>query len=187
MSCKKDIFKETLLEVIADDQEMTIDYLRKGLVTSCFSTAKEPLAHCVSQYMGNMHYVLVASPEFKKKYFSNTQHKKNLLKAPSVVFDKNDYLNKHYLSKFFDIEETPENISMMPSVQGFKRFALHGYAYALIPEIDVRDEVTKGKLINLFPSKIWKMPVYFHVWEVHLNEHKKFFDNFIKQVKAQLS
>ena len=31
------------LEIISDDQEVTIDYLKKGLVTACLSTSKKPI------------------------------------------------------------------------------------------------------------------------------------------------
>jgi len=163
------------LEVIADDQEITLDYLRKGLVSACASTIAKPINGCQAKLIGFFDYVLVASPTFIKKYFAKNKNTvDNLLQAPSVIFDSKDYLHARYLEKFFKIANAQLNHHTIPSVAGFRQFALKGYAYALIPEIDIKNELKQKKLINLFPDKVWQMPIYWHSWAIENNNYKAF-------------
>ncbi len=170
------------LEIIADDQEITQDYLRKGLVSACASTSSQAITGCQSQFLGYFDYVLVASPVFIKKYFPNQKNiKQKLLQAPSVIFDNKDYLHARYLKHFFDITDIELNHHVIPSVAGFAQFAINGYAYALIPAIDIATELKQKKLINLFPDKIWQMPVYWHSWAIE-NKNYKLFNELVLKI-----
>jgi LysR family transcriptional regulator (chromosome initiation inhibitor) len=66
----------------------------------------------------------------------------------------------------------------VPSVAGFRQFALRGYAYGLIPEIDIRRDLQQKKLINIIPDKIWQMPLYWHQWTFE-NEKLQVFSNLV--------
>ena len=169
------------LEIISDDQEVTLDYLRKGLVSACASTMAQPVHGCHAELIGFVDYVLVASPSFIKKYFIHKNVIENLLQAPSVIFDSKDYLHARYLEKFFKIVHAQLNHHIIPSVSGFRQFAIKGLAYALIPEIDIRKELSQNRLINLFPDKIWKMPVYWHSWVIE-NKNYKAFNKLVAKV-----
>jgi len=163
------------LEIIADDQEKTLAYLQNGIVAACASTSEKSPAGCKSDFLGYFDYILVASPAFAHKYFSNEKHiKKNLIQAPSIMFDQNDCLHEKYLQHFFHLDDQEITYNVIPSVAGFRQFALLGYAYALIPYIDIIHEIKQKKLINLFPNKVWKMPVYWHSWNVESKIYKQF-------------
>lgn len=170
------------LEIIADDQELTLQYLQKGLVSACASTSKKSLTGCKAEFIGYFDYVLVATPTFIKKYFRNHHiSKKDLLSAPTLLFDQNDKLFHDYLRNYFHIENVNlENFHVIPSVAGFKKFAVEGYAYGLIPYIDIAEELKQKRLINLFPDKIWHMPVYWHSFEVETAAYRLFNDLVLK-------
>ncbi len=174
------------LEIISDDQEVTLDYLRKGLVSACASTTAQPIHGCHAKLIGFFDYILVASPSFIKKYFTNNKDIiASLLQAPSVNFDSKDYLHVRYLEKFFRITNAQLNQHIIPSVSGFRQFAIKGLAYALVPEIDIKKELIKNKLINLFPDKIWKMPVYWHSWAIE-NKNYKAFNKLVSKVASDI-
>lgn len=174
------------LEVIADDQEVTLDYLRKGLVSACASSMAKPINGCQVEFIGFFDYVLVASPAFIKKYFSKNKNiAASLVQAPSIIFDNQDNLHVRYLEKFFKVAKAPLNHHVIPSVAGFRQFALKGYAYALIPEIDIKKELKQKKLINLFPDKIWRMPVYWHSWAIE-NKKYKAFNALVRKVAGDI-
>lgn len=174
------------LEIISDDQEVTLDYLRKGLVSACLSTTEKPITNCVATFLGYMDYILVASPAFYKKYFKDKKSiKKNLLKAPAVIFDNKDYLHARYLKHFFKINHETPKYHTVPSVTGFRKFAIHGYAYALIPKIDIVNELNKNKLISILPNKPWKMPLYWHHWAIESEAYKNFNDLVIGVAKEK--
>ncbi len=162
------------LEIIADDQDVTFKYFQNGLVSACASTEAKSLAGCQVDFLGYFDYVLVASPEFKKRYFKNEKdYRGNFLKAPAIIFDNKDKLHAHYLKDFFHLNDFPFPYHTIPSVAGFRQFALKGYAYALIPEMDILVELKQQKLVKLYPHKTWQMPVYWHHWAIETQTYKK--------------
>ncbi len=171
---KANIFNQIILEIIADDQEITLDYLKQGLVSACLSTSNKSHSGCYAEFIGDMEYLLVASPEFKEKYFNKRSHKENLLQAPAIIFDSKDTLHERYLQRFFNIYEPPKHCHLVPSVSGFREFALRGYGYALIPKIDIKQDLDQEKLINLYPNKVWHMPLYWHSWAIESSVYKAF-------------
>lgn len=95
----------------------------------------------------------MASPTFVEKYFSFENPIECLQNAPAIKFDKNDYLHERYLEKFFGINGSELKYNVIPSVKGFKKFALLGYGYALIPKIDILDELKTKQLVQIYPDK----------------------------------
>lgn len=175
------------LEIIADDQELTLDYLRKGLVSACASTTNKQISGCKAEFMGYFNYVLVASPEFKKKYFSkNRSIQDNLLAAPAVIFDDKDKLHSEYLKYYFNLNSSSVEYHIIPSVKGFRLFAENGYACALIPEIDILAELDQKKLVKIFPDKPWKMPMYWHSWSIENTVYQQFNELVLKTTSKLL-
>ena len=170
------------LDIIADDQDRTLHYLQKGLVSACASTTKKAITGCKAEFIGYFDYALVASPAFKKTYFQGSHiTKQHLLEAPTLLFDQHDKLHADYLKHFFKIDDMNLKFChIIPSVHGFKQFALRGYAYVLIPYIDIIQELKNKQLINLFPDKMWQMPVYWHTFEIETHAFRLFNELVIK-------
>lgn len=179
---EKGLFSKIVLEIIADDQELTLDYLKNGLVSACLSTYPKEIVGGKVHFLGDMEYVLAASPQFTQKYFGKKNQKQSLLNAPAVKFDQNDKLHERYLEKFFDLNGEEINFHVVPSVRGFKKFVLAGYGYALIPKIDIQNELKKGQLVALYPDKIWKVPLYWHYWAIQSNFYQEFNTTLIHHV-----
>ena len=181
-----DLFREIILEVIADDQELTLNYLKNGLVSACLSTAEKAVLGGEVQFLGNMEYLLVASPSFIKRHFSKKDLKQNLRTAPGIKFDQNDQLHGKYLETFFHLNEKELNTHVIPSVRGFKQFALLGYGYALIPKIDIVEELKKKQLVTL-SDKLWNLPLYWHSWAIEAKIYRKFNEEIIRYLTKKLS
>lgn len=190
---KLDLCKDILLEIIADDQDLTLDYLKKGLVSACLSTSGKEIMGGKVTFLGNMEYLLVASPKFIKNYFPALNalktHKndiKYLLEAPALKFDKNDVLHEQYLEKFFGLRKPELNYQIIPSVRGFKQYAMLGYGYGLIPKIDIIEELKQNKLIPLYSNKVLEIPMYWHSWSVTSKAYQNFNENIIRHAKSYL-
>jgi LysR family transcriptional regulator (chromosome initiation inhibitor) len=183
---ERDIFKGMIVEIVDDDQELTLDYLRNGFVSGCLSTSEKEIVGGRVEFLGNMEYLLVASPDFVKTYFSKGSPKECLRHAPAIKFDQNDRLHERYLEKYFNLDGKDVNYHVVPSVRGFKKFALLGYGYALIPRIDMAEELKNKKLIQLYEDKTWKVPLYWHYWAVDSTFYRKFNEEIIHQMKGQL-
>lgn len=180
-----ELFSDVSLEIIADDQERTLNYLKNGQVSAALSTSKKEIQGGKCIFLGNMTYTMVASPAFIKK-FSPQKSVNNLLKAPALKFDSNDNLHERYLERFFDINDFDINYHVMPSVDGFRKLALLGYAYGLVPKIDIKEDLKRKRLIELFPNKIWEVPLYWHTFSTLSPFYEKFHRNFIFHVKKIL-
>lgn len=180
------VFQDVLLEIIVDDQERTLEYLKNGLVSACLSTyAKEILGGRV-QFLGNMEYLLVASSAFVEKFFSKGSFVECLKNAPALKFDANDLLHERYLEKFFNLDGRDLNYQVVPSARGFKKFALLGYGYALIPKIDILEELKGGKLVQLQSDKVWKIPLYWHHFAIESPLYQKFNRDMIRLATDKL-
>lgn len=175
-------FNHITLEVIADDQELTIDYLKNGRVSACLSTSEKEILGGKVAYLGKMEYYLVASPALIKSY-----PKQLLQKATAIKFDQNDKLHERYLEKYFGIDGTNLKFHVIPSVKGFKQFALLGYGYGLIPKIDIVHELKTKQLINLYPNKIWEIPLYWHYWDVQSKFYQQFNTDMIRFIKRSFA
>ncbi len=183
---EKKLFGEMTLEIIADDQELTIEYLKKGVVSACLSTSEKEIVGGKCDFVGEMEYVLAASPAFAKKYFSKGSAKECLQKAPAIKFDQNDWLHERYLEKYFHFGGEKISFHVIPSVRGFKKFALMSYGYGLIPRIDIEKELKQKKLVQLYPGKTWKIPLYWHSWQVQSKFYQRINYEMISHVKKKL-
>ncbi len=172
------------IEIRADDQELTLNYLKQGLVHACLSTQEKSIIGCEVTFLGEMDYALVAAPAFIHKHFTHKKiSKKNLLEAPAVIFDQNDTLHQAYLKKFFNISEKIHHYHSIPSIAGFRNITKQGLAYGLIPIIDIETELNTGALTHLFPKKIWHMPLYWHSWQLQSHVYNEFTSLVIKVAK----
>ncbi len=180
---QKDIFQDITLDIIADDQERTLTYLKNGTVSSCLSTQKKEILGGKAAFVGNMHYVLAASPVFVKKYFSSDDFQD----APAIKFDHNDNLHERYLEKYFGMDGSSLKFHVVPSVRGFKQFALLGYGYGLIPKLDILEELKTGQLIQIYSDKTWDIPLYWHTWSVQSPFYQNFHQDMVRLARKKLS
>ncbi|CEK09232.1 ArgP/LysG family DNA-binding transcriptional regulator [Legionella hackeliae] len=168
------------IDIITDDQEVTIDYFRKGSVSACVTTYDRALPGCECSLLGHMTYLLVASPDFINRHFNNKRTvEENLLRAPSIVFDNRDRLPEHFLNHFFKKTLQLRHYHRVPSVQAYKQFALQGYGYGWIPSLDITNELENGQLQELFPDMRWQMALYWHYWQLPAKQYQQ----FIKKVE----
>jgi LysR family transcriptional regulator (chromosome initiation inhibitor) len=161
-----------LLKIIADDQDVTLNYFKNGSVSACASGVASPLSGGKTEFLGYLDYVLVASLAFYQKFFENKDVNTAFSQAPAILFDHQDQLHAQYLATFFNLTEFDFPHHTVPSVAGFKQFVCNGYAYALIPKLDVVNELENGVLIELYPKNILAMPIYWHTWALEMKNYR---------------
>ena len=175
------------IDIITDDQEVTIDYFRQGSVSACITSHDKALPGCECVLLGHMDYLLVASPDFIARHFNNKKSiEENLATAPVIIFDERDRLPEQYFNHFFNKPLILGHHHKVPSVQGYKHFALHGYGYGLIPSLDISEEVASGQLQEICPDKPWLMPLYWHYWQLPARKYQLFTEKIMKGAKRFL-
>ncbi len=180
-------FQTFHLEVITEDQELTLDLLENARVLACISTNHKRMSGCDSAFLGEFEYVLVCSSQFKEKYFKNDRSlKDNLLDSPYLSFNYKDQLNQVYMDRMFNCELNADNTHIIPSVKGFREMTLAGFGWALIPKIDILDCLEDGRLIILESKKTWRMPLYWHYWQLPDRKYQRLNQLFIEKAQKRL-
>ena len=178
----------TLFEIWAEDQSQTIRLVSSGLVEVCISSEKQAVKGYDTVYLGSMDYYCVGTPEFKNKYF----HKKKLIdalkQAPATIFDKHDQVHGIFLEHQLGVPETDLTFPYheIPSNHCFVELILAGQCFGMVPSHEVSDHLSSGRLIELFPGKRHRVPLYLHSWSYGRAELRQITEIFIEAARKSL-
>ncbi len=177
------IAKTLNLQIYADDQDVTLNYLKSGQVDMCISSQGKALPNHSVTKLGEMKYTLVCSKNFFKEYFNKGVNRQSLKDAPLVVFDRFDKVQHIYLKEHYNLE-TFTYINSMPSVLSFKQAIIGGYGYGLLPVIDVGGEIKSKRIIQLNPTKDFSIPLFLHKWDYQREHIKKLTEKIIRAAEV---
>lgn len=154
--------KNRRLQTKVADQSKTRDLLKKGEVVAVLSDVGSSIAGGQSLYLGVMEYTLVASPEFIEHYLRADYREKDIHNVPVLIFDENDQLWSSYQHQVLGLEDNAGPSHWLPSTQGFVHMLLNHSVCALVPRIQVKQALADARLVELFPKKVLKVPLYWH-------------------------
>ncbi len=140
------------LNLLIEDENRTIDRLRRGEAFGAITTQQEALPGCQSELLGYMDYVLTASPNFIAQYFPHGLTEEALRKAPGVAFDQRDDMHVSFVEKHFGLPPGSYPCHTVRSSEAFVALAKAGVAYCLIPKLQITAELTSGQLVELMPD-----------------------------------
>ena len=163
-----------VLEVLAEDQELTHEYLKGGRVFGCVSARHTPLQGCKVEKLGTMHFYLTATPEFAAQWFGKGVGRKSLLKAPGVIFDDKDHMLHDFLAKKFKITLESPPLHVIPALAEYERFITAGLAYGLLAKSQVEAAFLEGRLIDLAPGRDMPLDLFWHCWQLQTDIGAKF-------------
>ena len=146
--------------------------LKRGEVYGAISSRDKAVSGCKVQYLGDLQYILCASPRFKQKYFANGLTPENLDKAPAVDFDQNDNMHRSYLHKYFDYSGDSFPCHRVRSSEAFITMALADIAYSILPITQAQPYLKTGELIDLAPNAHLIQQLYWHSWVLEKGVHK---------------
>jgi len=154
------------MEIITDDQDFTQEWLREGQVLGCVTTLKQALRGCKVVPLGAMDYVVVASADYARQHCPKglTQH--NFRSMPFIAFNRKDDGQAEFVSKAFGLKRVTLNQLFVPSSEGQVRAALSGWGVSVLPELLVRGLLEQGALVNLAPSHVLPIQLYWHCWNL---------------------
>ena len=154
------------LEIIADDQDFTQEWLRSGQVLGCVTTLKQALRGCRMVPLGSMRYVAVAEAEFAARCLPRglTQH--SFREVSFVSFNRKDDMAVEFVARAFGLKRVSLHQLFVPSTAGQLRAVEAGWAVAILPEILVRDALAEGRLVDLAPGQTLSIALYWHCWNL---------------------
>jgi len=154
------------LEIIADDQDFTQDWLREGQVLGCVTTLKQALRGCKVVPLGAMEYVAVASPVAIEYFCPGGLSAHSVIKMPFIAFNRKDDLPAEFISRAFRLKHVHLNQCFVPSSEGQVRAVLAGWGASVVPELLVRPFVASGQLKLLAPNSALDVSLYWHCWNL---------------------
>lgn len=154
--------QNVLLELVVEDQEVGLKRMRAGEVAGCVCAAERPVAGANSLALGAMPYLAVASPAFMRRCLADGVDATTLPQAPAIVFGADDQLQHRYLAALGVTGSFAYHLC--PSSEGFVRLLESGLGWGMVPELQVREELAQGKLVELIPGRAIHVPLYWHYW-----------------------
>lgn len=169
---------QVLLDLRVDDQDQTHKLLRNGEVLGCISSEKQPVQGCVAAFIGTMVYRMVATPEFKARYFPKGLARECLPHAPAVIYNHWDDLHARFLEKKFKGSAREVPAHYFPSPEQFVGIIFSGRAYGMVPDLQAAPLMQAGDLMDLDPGRWEAVDLYWHRWNIR----SELLDEFSKAI-----
>ena len=154
------------IEVIADDQDFTHEWLRSGQVLGCVTTLKQALRGCKLAPLGSMRYIAIAAPDFAREHLPQGLSAHNFRALPFAAFNRKDDMQAEFVGKAFGLKHVSLKQVFVPSSEGQVRAVLAGWGLSVVPELLVRGLIERGRLVNAAPQHQQKVALYWHCWNL---------------------
>ena len=174
------------LNLLIEDESRSLERLKRGEAFGAISLHAEPPTGCRSDALGQMDYLLVATPEFKQRYFAQGLSLAALQLSPAVAFDQRDDMHARYIEQHFGLPPGDYPCHAVRSAEAFVAIARSGAAYCLIPKLMIEKDLQTGSLIELYPQGKLTEPLYWHRWLLERGIHKDLSLRLIKYARQTL-
>jgi LysR family transcriptional regulator (chromosome initiation inhibitor) len=150
---------DALLDVVLEDQDHTVQALRRGEVLAAVTAHAAPVQGCRSVPLGRLAYAAVASPGFVAKHFGSGVDARSLRRAPSLRFSAHDDLQDRWVRRQLGrAVELPRH--GLPSTAAFVEAARRGLGWGLNPVALVEPLLARGELVELVPHRRLDTPLH---------------------------
>jgi LysR family transcriptional regulator, chromosome initiation inhibitor len=151
-----------LLDVVLDDEDHTLEWLRSGSVLAAVTANRRPVQGCNSVGLGPLRYHAVATPAFMRQHFPQGVSAAALSQAPCLRFNRKDLLQSQWMQRLCRREiEAPTH--WLPSTQAFVDATLAGVGWSMNPAPLLERPLADGSLVELVPGRDLLVPLYWQV------------------------
>ncbi|MCX8953681.1 LysR family transcriptional regulator ArgP [Ruegeria sp. NA] len=142
---------DMLFDLVIDDQDHSADWLRRGEVSAAVTVGGQTVTGCDAIPLGVLRYLPTASPGFINTWFRDKVTEAELGKAPCLVFNQKDGLQRAWI-----VQHTGKRLSppshFLPSSHGFVDAAIAGLGWGMNPAALVREVLKQGLLRPIVPD-----------------------------------
>ncbi len=154
------------LEIITDDQDFTVEWLREGRVLGCVTTLPAALRSCKVTPLGAMRYVAVAQTAFAQARCPAGLTAHNFSQLPFIAFNRKDDLQSEFVAQKCGLKQVGLSQLYVPSSTGQVRAVLDGWGVSVLPELLVREHLRSGALVDVMPGQALHVALYWHCWNL---------------------
>lgn len=168
-----------ILDLIVENEDVTFERLKSGKVLACVSTSEKRLAGCDVAKISSMKYLMLATVEFRDKYFAAGLTPEAILTSPAILYEEKDFIHSRFLKEVFK-KDINFPYHKVPSSLPFYNFIVNGLTYGMVPVAQAREKLDNGCLINLVPNKFYKQNLFLHFQRSISGDAKKLISNILK-------
>ncbi|MDO9196282.1 LysR family transcriptional regulator ArgP [Rhodoferax sp.] len=154
------------MEIITDDQDFTIEWLREGQVLGCVTTLKQALRSCRLVPLGAMRYVAVADAAYAAEHCPDGLSPHNFRTMPFIAFNRKDDLQAEFIGRAFGLKHVSLSQLYVPSSEGQVRAVMAGWGVSVLPELQVREHLQSGRLVDVAAGQVLPVDLYWHCWNL---------------------
>ncbi len=148
-----------LFDLVVDDQDFSADWLRRGEVMAAVTALESPAPGCDCRPLGTLEYTATSSPSYMARHFPDRITPEAMARAPMLLFDQKDHLQKHWMKRYLGKVFTPPHHGL-PSSTAFVEASLHGLGWGMNPTALVKDHLRAGTLVPLLPNAPYETPLF---------------------------
>ncbi len=175
-----------LIELSVDDQDQTSEWLKQGHVLAAVTSLAAPVQGCSSRKLGTLRYCATASPGFVRQWFPAGVTAEAIALAPSLVFDRNDRLQEHWVKRWLR-RHIPLPAHRLPSTQAFVEASLAGIGWGMNPLQLVHEHLKSGRLVELVAARPLDVPLYWQVAKLALPELERLSQSVLRASRQALA
>jgi LysR family transcriptional regulator (chromosome initiation inhibitor) len=150
-----------LFDLVIDDQDHSINLLRRGEVCAAITSHAGALQGCDTLPLGALRYRATASPAFIAQWLPTGATAQTLALAPALTFSDKDRLQRDWLTTTL---RTPPHFTFpthrIASTHGFINAALLGLGWGMNPDPLTAQHLANGTLVELIPNRPMDVPLY---------------------------
>lgn len=177
--------KDFLFDIVIDDQDYSIEWLRRGEVVGVITAHPQPLPSCDMLALGSLRYLASCGPDFHRQYFAKGVDRQSLMLAPAISFSDKDHLQTRWA-----FQQIGQKISFpnhhMASSQAFVEAAKLGIGWGMNPDILIREDLEQGRLVELIPNTPLDVDLYWHCTRLAAPALKTLTQALYRHAKAAL-
>jgi LysR family transcriptional regulator (chromosome initiation inhibitor) len=152
-------------ELVRADETLSTERLRSGEAVAALTATKEPVPGCTSSRIGVDRYRAVAAPEFYERHFATGISADTLGAAPHLEFDRHDAFQRRFIRRVTRAKLDPPR-QFVPSSHEFALAIELGMGWGMVPELQCRDALADGRLVELRPDLAIDLPIYWQRWNL---------------------
>ena len=160
------VTRPVVFDLHRDDQEHTVDLLRRGTVMAAITASADPVPGCTVRRLGGMRYRPVATPEFLRRWMSDGPSTSGLHRAPMVVFDRADRLQDRYLQRRTRGRADPPR-HHVPASADFHEAIRLGLGWGMVPDQQAGGDLHDGALVDFDPAGHAIVRLHWQQWRIH--------------------
>ena len=151
-------------EVLRGDETRSGEFLKTGDAIGAITSDPIRIRGCTLVPLGSMRYFPIATKEFADTHFPDGLTAGAIERAPMVMFDRDDHLQRQVLGMLADSPLEPP-IVYIPASTEYRRSIELGIGWGAVPTLQLPDDLAAAGMTRIGKRHI-DVPLYWQYWSV---------------------